>query len=75
MADKPTITMSDRLTASLPYVLPVLGAAIGMFWARYGTEHSNPVIWVAAGAVIGRLAAMVLVRMLHRNTFDRPGGK
>ncbi len=61
------------LTTFLPYALPVLGAAIGMFWARYGTEHSNPVLWVAVGAILGRLLAMVLVRMMDRQALKQPG--
>lgn len=65
-------TLSQKLSASLPYVLPVLGAAIGMFWARYGTEHSNPVLWLAVGAVAGRLLAMVIVRMMDRAALNSP---
>jgi positive regulator of sigma E activity len=72
LAEQPIPPLSARLSAALPYVLPVLGAAIGMFWARYGTEHSNPVLWVAGGAVAGRLLAMVVVRMLDRAALNAP---
>jgi len=63
-----------KLTASLPYVLPVLGAAVGMFWARYGTENSNPVTWVVVGALVGAGIARIFVKYMEnkqmRGTFD-----
>lgn len=49
--------------AFLPYALPVLGGAIGVFWIRYGTETGNPVIGVAAGAILGRLLAAGILRI------------
>ena len=51
--------------AFLPYGLPVLGGAIGMAWARWGTDAFNPMAAVAAGAVAGRLIAVALVRRLE----------
>lgn len=50
----------------LPYGLPVLGAAIGMFYVRYGTEHGNPVIWVSAGVIGGIFLARGLLNLADR---------
>lgn len=50
----------------LPYALPVLGGAIGMFWARYGTEHFNPVIAVAGGVIGGVLIAKGILHAADR---------
>ncbi len=50
----------------LPYGLTVLGAAIGMFYVRYGTETGNPMIGIAIGAVLGRVAAGLILRFAER---------
>lgn len=52
------------IRAFLPYGLTVLGAAVGLFYVRYGTEHANPVLDLMIGAGLGRFAAFGLTRWL-----------
>ncbi|MFV0333803.1 MAG: hypothetical protein ACK5JR_07005 [Tropicimonas sp.] len=66
MAENGHITGGFR--AFLPYALVVLGAAIGMFYVRYGTQAGNPLIGVAIGAVVGRLVAVLVTRFAERDS-------
>ena len=54
----------------LPYGLTVLGAAIGMFYVRYGTDTGNPMIGLIIGAAAGRGVAALVARYAER----RDGG-
>ena len=57
--------LSRKLAAALPYMLPVLGGLIGVAWINT-TDHGNPLIGIAAGALAGWALAFALVKLLDR---------
>ncbi len=64
MADLPPRPLSGKISAALPYALPVAGGALGMAYTNM-TAHGNPVLYVVIGVVGGRVLATVLNRLLQ----------
>ncbi len=64
MADRPD-SVSARIAGALPYVLTVVGGLAGIGWVNLN-PGASPVLGIAAGAIIGRLLAALLVRLLDR---------
>ncbi|AVO39219.1 hypothetical protein [Pukyongiella litopenaei] len=62
MADR-TASWSDRVIAALPYVLTVAGGVAGIAWTNL-TFNASPVLGIAAGALVGRLLAGLVLRLL-----------
>lgn len=56
-----------RIMAALPFVLPVLGGLLGVVWVNLNKmDFMNPVVAVVLGVVLGRVAAIFIVRAMRR---------
>ena len=59
------ISLSQRIIAALPFVLPVLGGLLGVVYVNMSPkDFLNPFIAIALGVVVGRVLAMLLVRAI-----------
>ncbi|MFV0361453.1 hypothetical protein [Tropicimonas sp.] len=57
---------AEGMRTFLPYGLTVLGAAVGVLYVTYGTRMGNPLIGIVLGAMAGRFAAALIVRLAER---------
>ncbi|WP_372885020.1 hypothetical protein [Shimia sp.] len=57
-----------KIEAALPYALPVLGGTLGVTFVQLNSfSYLNPVIAIATGAILGRVAAVFIVRAMRRS--------
>lgn len=56
-----------KIEAALPYVLPVLGGLLGVVWVNLNKfDFINPVVAVVIGVIAGRLAALLVTRLMRK---------
>lgn len=66
MAD-PKVPVSARIAAALPYVLPVIGGALGMVWVNVNRmDFLFPVFWIVLGVVGGWLLSRLILALMSR---------
>lgn len=66
MAD-PKPPLSARIAAALPYVLPVIGGALGMVWVNVNRmDFLFPVFWIVLGVVGGWLLSRLILAIMSR---------
>ncbi|MEX0318359.1 MAG: hypothetical protein AB3N21_10430 [Ruegeria sp.] len=58
--------MNKKASDVIPYVLPVLGGLIGIFYVNFReTSFLNPMLAVAVGVFLGWGAAQLLRRLMR----------
>ncbi|WP_299356711.1 hypothetical protein [uncultured Shimia sp.] len=64
---------SAKIEGWLPYALPVLGGLLGVVWVNIAAwSYINPVIAVVVGALLGRVAAIVVTRAMRKSRRKGP---
>lgn len=75
MADPLKIPMSTRIAGALPYALPVLGGTLGIVFVNMTPEAlRNPLLWGVIGAVVGRVLAYGIVKVMLPGSVLRKSG-